>query len=633
MMSNTQLRKTTESGLPVATTGISLDTWLFSLFFSMILVAAAGAGLNRLHSEPAWPTISAGSSHAELEKKQTELAQAPLEERFAASSPRTLEQNDADIIREHLSKDMTASQAERTTVLSGAMPFDPMLFNDEIRQVIDQAAATELARFGQSIPSAPSTTAGMESAAANVTGSTTGSDKDPVTQRPAVLLAIADPEAVVVSNPELASIQSLPESGAVGLAVSGTYAARLAKIVVQSKVKSAMADSVAPASSLPVEAAELRAPSPFPTVSKGSVGQEEKENDHLAETPWAVASSSQFLNESVALPSQEDAAVETLTGVFSNVSQEKVALSGESPATATTDPVDLSAGQQGVVESLEPVTQVQTAASAKGNELWLVQAAPSVGTGCEKSFLFQLWNGCRWEQRASEDFLTDLRPTIVFVHGNWGDMSVAVRDGSALWHRMNQIIPSPDETAGCRIVIWKWNSEKVYHRIREDCQYKAQLADAYGPSLAAFLNQLGNCPVSLVGFSFGARMIGSALNCQEVEDGDSHYPVVLVCAATDYADFTKYGRYAKGMSRMASLLNIYNPTDKALRFYPLLYGHGGPSATGAYPLYTAYLTPQLATSATSVNTSCCGAEHSFVNAIACLPASYFPKYFIPAVFP
>ena len=206
---------------------------------------------------------------------------------------------------------------------------------------------------------------------------------------------------------------------------------------------------------------------------------------------------------------------------------------------------------------------------------------------------FRLHDGCDWQRADSEEFFHGTGepiPTIVFVHGNHADASAAVRDGRLLERRIRQ------QAAGCpfRFVIWSWPADRVRGGPRRDAQVKACYANAQSHYLAECLDRLeGDVPVTLVGYSFGARVITGALHLlgggrlagrelcrQDVPQSQPIRRAVLVAAAAD-ADWLWPGRrHGLALSQVDRILVTKNRRDPVLKWYPLMYGRGGPQAMG-----------------------------------------------------
>jgi hypothetical protein len=105
-------------------------------------------------------------------------------------------------------------------------------------------------------------------------------------------------------------------------------------------------------------------------------------------------------------------------------------------------------------------------------------------------------------------------------------------------------------------------------------------------------------PVSLIGYSFGARIITGALHllaggevagrslpkrlaqAEKGKPAEMTRRAVLVAAALD-ADWLLPGRRnGLALSQVNRLLITRNPCDRVLRWYPLMYGCRGPEAMG-----------------------------------------------------
>ncbi|MDD3588565.1 MAG: hypothetical protein PHQ75_15390, partial [Thermoguttaceae bacterium] len=261
-----------------------------------------------------------------------------------------------------------------------------------------------------------------------------------------------------------------------------------------------------------------------------------------------------------------------------------------------------------------------TASAARpGDEVWLVTNPCSQATG-PSSLTWSRLEGSQFVCSTYEAYRTNeaTLQTVVFVHGNLTDMNSAVESGMYLKCRLDAIRNRLGINSALRLIIWKWNSEKTFAGIRKDSQYKAALADEDGRSLAEFLRNDHAAQTTLLGFSFGAKMIGSACNILANTEHKT-YNAIFVSAATDYNDYASCGAYCSGASCLNYLLNLYNPEDKALRFYPLLYGRGGAPALGTMPFTTSMLTPCLQGKAFSLSSACCGNQHKFAAFMQCIP--------------
>ncbi len=263
------------------------------------------------------------------------------------------------------------------------------------------------------------------------------------------------------------------------------------------------------------------------------------------------------------------------------------------------------------------------------NEVWLVST--ECISNCDRSpeeLVYWQLNSGRWEVRTISDFERGNGKnfaTVIFIHGNNTDTDGALVDASALRCRIQEIQQCYGSRQPVRLVVWKWNSSKMKKLIRRDLQIKACIAEQDGLCLARFLERI---PISeritLIGFSFGARTIGTALETIAVQNRtlSPSTRTIFVLAANDYGDFGLYGKYGHGIQKLAAVWNIYNSTDNVLRFYPMLYGHGGPNAMGYAPLQVEFNLPE---GICSYNMAPYGSRHQFPDTIRCIPAPYLQR--------
>ncbi|MDO5580879.1 MAG: hypothetical protein Q4G69_07065 [Planctomycetia bacterium] len=306
------------------------------------------------------------------------------------------------------------------------------------------------------------------------------------------------------------------------------------------------------------------------------------------------------------------------------VSFEKDALSPIPAEIPIADKYSLK--EEGKLENLPaPQSADANISAVLENEIWMISSerAASCNSGSECLDFWKLSSGC-WNTQTEETFLSGngrFPATIVFIHGYLTDMQMAVQEGNLLRHRITSLQKKYRIDAPFRLVIWKWDSTKTFTRIRRDALSKAVLANCDGQCLASLFSKMDKPErITLVGFSFGGRMAGSALQYLEPKGPDPQieYRMILLLAAADYADFSSVGRYARGLQNLSALLNVYNPRDRVLRFYPKMYGHSGPQATGTAPLPCTVPIPE---GNLSINMSGYGPEHKFSHGLYAVPDS------------
>ena len=234
--------------------------------------------------------------------------------------------------------------------------------------------------------------------------------------------------------------------------------------------------------------------------------------------------------------------------------------------------------------------------------VWLVgtRGAPHCGEldgSLESLRYWRLTEDCDWSSANAKDFhATDdaAVPTVVFIPGNRTDADEAVVKG---WYAY-EAIQSQSGGRALRYVIWSWPADRVGRRNRPDVQLKAAYSDVESYYLALWLNNLRpGAKVSLVGHSFGPRIITGAMHLLaggEVagqtlpEDtvaawaGGKRNPVraVLLGAAEDADALAPDGADGLALSLFDRVLITCNCCDRVLRWYPRLYGRGGPQAMG-----------------------------------------------------
>ena len=249
-------------------------------------------------------------------------------------------------------------------------------------------------------------------------------------------------------------------------------------------------------------------------------------------------------------------------------------------------------------------------------ETWLINTrSTSLCGGLENGLSgIQCWKltGDRWEPADFDTFDKQSDPsipTIVFVHGNRTTSNNAVRDGSQLRNRLRRLA----NERPFRLVVWSWPSSRALKKIRKDVQAKARRSDVESYYLATWLRQVKKSntgtPISLVGYSLGARAITGALHMlaggqvagrglpDDAEaDVDSEaagvsntviekeartpFRVVLVAGALDDNWLLPGRRNGLALSQVDKMLITRNRADSILRWYPLMHGPRGNEALG-----------------------------------------------------
>jgi hypothetical protein len=230
-------------------------------------------------------------------------------------------------------------------------------------------------------------------------------------------------------------------------------------------------------------------------------------------------------------------------------------------------------------------------------QVWLVSSrqAPCDPPACggEKMLSYSVLGPDRqWVPASLDAFLaTDSAavPTMIFIHGNRVDANRAVCDG---WLVLSQLSASA-QGRPFRFVIFSWPADRLDAGQREDVQCKAVRCDAQSYYVAWLINRMHTgVPLDLIGFSFGARVITGSLELlgggcvagQVLPDRTSgHAPIraMLVAAALDSDWLLPAHRDGLALGQVERMLVRVDPVDRALHFYPRLYGRGGPDALGS----------------------------------------------------
>ena len=218
-------------------------------------------------------------------------------------------------------------------------------------------------------------------------------------------------------------------------------------------------------------------------------------------------------------------------------------------------------------------------------EIWLIDTHPAPWTqatkaGFTKAVYYQLV-GHQWVRSDAESFFETQNPGIplvVFSPGYTSTISDTVEVGMSLI-RLYQ----PGQN--CRTVFWNWPADKIRCRILPDIREKIAVASASGDYLAMLLRQLKpESQVCMIGFSFGNRVICDAVARLGDDRPDGmRLHLVSTASATDREWLASGSRHGDVPRLAEKILILYNPADRALMFYHLLYGNGShPDALGSF---------------------------------------------------
>lgn len=222
-----------------------------------------------------------------------------------------------------------------------------------------------------------------------------------------------------------------------------------------------------------------------------------------------------------------------------------------------------------------------------GDELWVVS---SRGLGCgppeEAAARMKYWRlqSGRWEVSRQDEFL--MQPadmtTSFFIVGNDYSHAQTLEIG---WFAYSRLVRQAPDGPPLRFVIWSWPSDRLPGRRLKDAKVKLARIPAASFYLAWLVDRMADeTPISMSGSSFGARIIVSSLEllaggrvCSyRLPDRDARRPrhvnAVLMGAAFDNDDLLPGQRYGRALSQVNRMLLFVNSSDRALKFYRLLFG-------------------------------------------------------------
>ena len=180
-------------------------------------------------------------------------------------------------------------------------------------------------------------------------------------------------------------------------------------------------------------------------------------------------------------------------------------------------------------------------------------------------------------------------PTVFYVHGNRRDRNEAFRRGWACYHALARDA-GPD--LPFRFVIWSWPSDQLRGPLR-DIRAKACRTNVDGQYLGWLLGRMQpDTRVSLVGYSFGARIITGAMHLLNggtlagqtvpIDSPAARTPVrAVLLAAAIHSDWLLPGRPHEDIWPVTDRMSVlYNSSDPVLRRYHAIERRGRPQALG-----------------------------------------------------
>ncbi|HEY1599449.1 MAG TPA: hypothetical protein VGG64_07595 [Pirellulales bacterium] len=278
----------------------------------------------------------------------------------------------------------------------------------------------------------------------------------------------------------------------------------------------------------------------------------------------------------------------------------KAAPSSSIPPEPSVGPVLPQVARSGAPNSaLAPAASGMSQLARGASELWMVSTRRLVPNVSDGSPYFapdvsRYVGGRGWVPSSLEELVRTPQgtsATTVFVHGNDTNDEFAVRGGTNLFSELlgNPTAPAPPT----RFVVWSWPNEPTTLRVRKIAQANAGRVNVEGYYLAAFLQRtVGHHPTGVVGYSSGAGVVTGALHVlgggtlvgyrlasAPLQSAGIH--AVLLGAAVPNEWLYPGRLHERALSQVEKLVITVNPADSVLRWYPLLWGKGGPGALGA----------------------------------------------------
>lgn len=218
-------------------------------------------------------------------------------------------------------------------------------------------------------------------------------------------------------------------------------------------------------------------------------------------------------------------------------------------------------------------------------QLWLVSTR---GLGCgtpdsEIADRLEYWRHGEsgWVPAESRDFRRQVArgSTSFFVHGNWVSEPDAFRMGPVI----RQWLAGGAMSGRDAVVIWSWPAARDLRRPLLDVREKAARAESQGRFLARLVERLPQeRPMALVGYSYGARLITSALQtAAQAERARPRLRAVLLAPALDDHWLLPGHRHGEAILQVDRMLILVNRQDPLLARYRFVYGRkSGAQALG-----------------------------------------------------
>ena len=234
-------------------------------------------------------------------------------------------------------------------------------------------------------------------------------------------------------------------------------------------------------------------------------------------------------------------------------------------------------------------------AERRGDEIFLLSVRDQPSGLCSVRLpvdpvVYRLDRCGRRTPSSMEDYQRTLlqhHPTVLYVHGNRYTAADAIEYGLYVYHRTVTRIPEKVVW-----VIWSWPADR-YGLLGKDVREKARRTDGQAFLLADLLRQHAatTAPTTLIGFSFGGRVITGALHALAggairgvVPPGQplrgAGFSVGLIAPAIEQNWLAGNGYHRLATKNMDQLTVLYNQRDIVLKRYWLIDRVRGQEALG-----------------------------------------------------
>ncbi|MDR0336385.1 MAG: alpha/beta hydrolase [Planctomycetaceae bacterium] len=255
----------------------------------------------------------------------------------------------------------------------------------------------------------------------------------------------------------------------------------------------------------------------------------------------------------------------------------------------------------------------------RAGDTWLIDTHPA--TAEPEHFIVKklnntnqsarVWHSTTWKE--FQETHVPQKPLVIVIHGNWMSVGKTMNYG-IIFDRLTEKFEKFGEY---RLLIWSWPAERIACGIRKDALIKARRADDQAQDLVTLLQTLKpNSKVSLIGFSFGARLVCNTLQILANSDNihnNLSIRSILLAGALDCGALTPNGHYGQALSVTEKMLIHVNPDDQTLCFYPLLFRVGSSQAIGKKGVALNGISEETRRKIKSVNVARqLGTEHAFI---------------------